>query len=261
MSSASETTSPSKPSSSRSIRSTAALSVAGTSSTAGTITCAVITARTPAATAAAKGGRSRWRRVAASMSSTGSPTCESVRVPPCPGKCLAQAATPADCRPSTKALACRDTRSVSLPKPRSPMTGLSGSEPTSTTGARTRSIPAARLWRPMACATRRVVPRSSNLPSAACPGQEEPVAASRRVTSPPSSSLATTTPGRSACRAAVSCATSCVTLWAKRQTPPMPRSTRRASQSGGALPTKLGISVASTSRANAGSVGATTVSP
>ena len=44
---------------------------------------------------------------------------------PCPGKCFAHAATPAPCRPRTKAATCRATSSPSAPNERMPMTGFS----------------------------------------------------------------------------------------------------------------------------------------
>ena len=78
-------------------------------------------------------GRRPWR----------STSCVSMRVLPWPGKCLAHAATPADCRPVTAAAACRATRAVSAPNDRVPMTGLSAAVFTSTDGARSTLIPSA----------------------------------------------------------------------------------------------------------------------
>ena len=74
----------------------------------------------------------------------------SVPVLPCPGKCLAHAATPAPCRPATAAAACRDTRPVSAPKDRVPMAGLSAEPSTSADGARSKLIPRAARSAPIA---------------------------------------------------------------------------------------------------------------
>ncbi len=95
---------------------------------------AVMTAFTPAATAARNGLRCSVN-CSGPKSIRGSPRWESPAVSPWPGKCLAQAATPADCRPRTYAAVCRATMSPSLPKERTPMTGLSGLELTSASGA------------------------------------------------------------------------------------------------------------------------------
>ena len=134
MSSASLTTSPSNPSSSRSNRMAAGLTVAGSGPSERTTTCAVITALTPASTAARNGSSS-------GASTTGSSWCESCRVSPWPGKCLAQAATPARCVPRTNAATWRATSSGTEPKARIPITGLSGFVFTSATGARFRFTP------------------------------------------------------------------------------------------------------------------------
>ena len=76
--------------------------VAGWSgSRAGTRMCALITARVPAAMAARNGASSRSVSTAGSASMRGSAWWESTAVSPWPGKCLVQAATPADCRPVT----------------------------------------------------------------------------------------------------------------------------------------------------------------
>ena len=98
-------------------------------------------------------------------------------VSPWPGKCLAQAATPADCRPSTQAAACRATSAGSAPKLRTPMTGLSGEELTSTSGARSRSdAERARARVPMPAADRaRESPGRRAGRARRCPAYGEPV--------------------------------------------------------------------------------------
>ncbi len=76
--------------------------VAGRSgSRAGTRMWALMTARVPASIAARNGTSSRERSTSASASMRGSAWWESTAVSPWPGKCLVQAATPADCSPVT----------------------------------------------------------------------------------------------------------------------------------------------------------------
>ncbi|GAA3419819.1 hypothetical protein GCM10018952_60680 [Streptosporangium vulgare] len=112
------------------------LSVAGFSgSRAGISRCPHMTARTPAATAVRKGGRSRSARSRGEACRVGRAWWESVWVSPWPGKCLAQAATPAPWSPEIQAAVCRETSSGSAPKERTPITGLTGLALTSATGA------------------------------------------------------------------------------------------------------------------------------
>ena len=171
MSMASVTISPRKPSCWRNRPvSSGRLTVAGTVSYAGTTRWAVITARTPASMAARNGTRAPAASVAASSRIVGRPACESTVVFPCPGKCLAQAATPSPCRPSTKAATWAATRAGRSPKARTPITGFSGSTLTSATGAKSRSIPASSRSRPIEAATWRVSARSSIWPRARLPG-------------------------------------------------------------------------------------------
>ncbi|PSK61312.1 hypothetical protein B0E53_06787 [Micromonospora sp. MH33] len=112
------------------------LSVAGSSgSSAGTSRCPVITACAPAVTAARNGASSTASSRARSPPMRGRSWWESTRVSPCPGKCLAQAATPPACRPRTQAAVCRATRAGSAPNERTPITGFAGFELTSASGA------------------------------------------------------------------------------------------------------------------------------
>ncbi len=144
MSRASLTTTPSKPSSSRSTPITLRENVAGRCGSIDETTMwEVMTDATPASTAARKGASSRSWSTSRVTSTRGSPWCESTTVSPWPGKCFAQAATPVDCRPSTQAAVWRATRAGSSPKLRTPMTGLSGEELTSTSGARSSPMPSA----------------------------------------------------------------------------------------------------------------------
>ena len=90
---------------------------------------------TPDRASARKGTSSTARRRARSWGRCGKAWCESWLVSPCPGKCLAQAATPADWSPLASAVPRRATSPGSREKLRSPMTGLCGFVSTSTTGA------------------------------------------------------------------------------------------------------------------------------
>ena len=142
MSRASLTITPRKPSRSRSSPRIVALSVAGSSgSSAGTTTCEVITAAVPASIAAANGTSSRAASVDMSTFSTGSARWLSTAVSPCPGKCLAHAATPADCSPRVHAATWTAASDAEDPKLRVPITGLSALEFTSATGPRSRVMP------------------------------------------------------------------------------------------------------------------------
>ena len=243
MSSASLTTSPSNASSSRSSLIAAGLTVAGSGPSERTTTCAVITALTPASTAARNGSSS-------GASTTGSSWCESCRVSPWPGKCLAQAATPARCVPRTNAATWRATTSGTEPKARIPITGLSGFVFTSATGARFRFTPTAASSAAIAAATASVSSTSSTTPRPSALGNELPCSTSSRVTSPPSSSSATSNRGASSRSAAVNAA-SCSGSWtfvAKRQTPPSPSASHGRSHSGRSGPAKLGTRQAAASR-------------
>ena len=175
---------------------------------------------------------------------------------PWPGKCLAVAATPVDCRPATQAAPCRATRSASLPKLRTPITGLSDRELTSTHGAKLTVQPASRSDQPMAAAVSRVVSTSSSRPSTALPGNGAPVAAKSRVTSPASSSTAMIAYGFAAMIESVK-ARSCVAeemFSAKRQTPPNPALSRSRSQLGSTVPANPGSRVSSNVKSPASSV-------
>ncbi len=88
-------------------------------------------ARTPSSIAARKGHSSTSCSSSRLTATTGRLWWESSEVSPWPGKCLAQAATPADCNPLIQAAVRRATRPGSAPKERSPITGLSGLELTS----------------------------------------------------------------------------------------------------------------------------------
>jgi hypothetical protein len=209
--------------------------------------CDVMMLRVPAPMAAANGSSSRARRVSSGRSTIGIARCESEDVSPCPGKCFALAATPVDCRPSTHATVWRETRSGSAPKLRVPMTGLRSSELMSASGAKSSVMPAAASSRPTVSAIRRVRSRSSMRPRMALPGYGDPVRWCRRVTSPPSSSTATTAFGFAWRIAAVSSRT-CdgeAMLVANRQTPASPSASRSRSQPGSVVPSKPGSSTPS----------------
>jgi len=172
ISSASLTTTPSKPSSPRSRPVTAAEeNVAGRSPVSpGTRRCPGMMAKDPAAMAATNGGRSRVRSSASVPEIVASARCESPAVLPCPGKCLAHAATPALCRPATAAVTWRATRFGSDPKDRVPTTELPPGESTSAHGARLVLMPSRARSPPIAAYTPPVSATSSATPSAAFPG-------------------------------------------------------------------------------------------
>ena len=203
---------------------------------------AVMIERTPAAIAARNGTSGPASSSASETSVAGSARCESSDVSPCPGKCLAQAATPAACWPSTNAATCAATRAGSAPNERIPITGFSGFEFTSATGARFRLTPACRSSAPIAWPIDRVSATSSRYPSASGPGYGEPPRTCRRVTSPPSSSSDTSVSSRSPRSRPDSRATCSAsrTLVANRTNPPTPASTQRSAQSGASRPWKGG---------------------
>lgn len=88
----------------------------------------------PASTAARKGGASSSSHCSRVCVMTGKPVWLSVAVSPCPGKCLAHAATPERWYPVTSAATSSATASGSAPKDRTPITGLAGLTFTSATG-------------------------------------------------------------------------------------------------------------------------------
>ena len=86
---------------------------AGPSPSAGTSTCAVITASSQGAIR--QGARCSASNCAGPRSIRGRAVWESVAVAPWPGKCFAQVPIPASISPVAKARACRATRSGSSP--------------------------------------------------------------------------------------------------------------------------------------------------
>ena len=198
-----------------------------------------MTARTPAATAARNGGRSRPVTTASPSGTTATSACESSSVAPCPGKCLAHAAIPADCSPRTAAAPCRATSSEEAPKDLVPTTGFSGAASTSRHGARSRLMPSAARSAPIAACTRWVSATSSTAPSAALPGYGLPESYQTRVTSPPSSSVATSTSGaapRSVLVSAVKASGPAAMLGAKSVTPASPRHSASSTHRGATVP-------------------------
>src|SRR5436309_3421444 len=105
--------------------------------------CAVISAGMPAATARAKGTSSSAASARRERRTRGRTKCESPALAPCPGKCFPQASTPARPRPRASATPRRATRAGSVPKARSPITRLRGSDQTSSTAPGRRSMPPA----------------------------------------------------------------------------------------------------------------------
>ena len=189
---------------------------------------------------------------ARSTSMRGIAWCESTAVSPWPGKCLVQAATPADCSPSTYAAVCRATScgvGAEGPYADDGVVGVGvdvgGRRPVEVDAA--GGQPAAELAGDRRGSVRCRRPR----PARGCRGRTSPYATSRRVTSPPSSSMATSTSSRSARSWAVSAA-SCSGDWRRcGRTGRRRRGLRRAvrsSQSGAVVPVKPGCRTARASR-------------
>ena len=100
--------------------------------------------RAPAWIAAWNGRSSRSRSCSSGRSTTGRARWESCAVSPCPGKCFALTATPSASWAATQAAVWALTSSGSPPKLRTPITGLSGFELMSASGAKLRLTPTAR---------------------------------------------------------------------------------------------------------------------
>src|SRR6185437_13792740 len=174
---------------------------------------------------------------------------------PCPGKCLAQAATPAAWRPATAAAACLATSAVSAPNDLVPITGLSAAVFTSTDGARLRLTPSSARSAPRAWWIASVSATSSTAPRAALPGYGDPVWCAILVTSPPSSSIAirgSPAASRSSAISPASCAWLAM-FGPKKVTPASPSPSADSTQAGVDDPGDGGISSASASRARPGS--------
>ena len=110
---------------------------------------------------------------------------------PCPGKCLALAATPVDCSPAIQAALCcghplRVRAEAADPDHRVVRVGVD------VDGGREVHVAPdpAQLPADLARPAYRVMSRSSIRPSTALPGYGDPARAKSRVTSPPSSSIA-----------------------------------------------------------------------
>src|SRR5690625_3790895 len=129
------------------------------------------------------------------------------------------------------------------------MTGLAGSVDTSSTGARSRSMSQEARIAPSAWPVWRVSSVSSTSPSAQAVGREEPVAAWSRVTSPPSSSIATRQSSARAwtARASPWAVTTSGVLWPNRITEARPASSTSPSHGGSVVPVKGAISTPSAS--------------
>jgi hypothetical protein len=152
------------------------------------------------------------------------------------------------------ARAWRETRSGSSPYERVPITGFAGSVETSSTGESTRSMSQAARRSPSASPARAVSETSSIRPKAQAVGRDEPVAACRRETSPPSSSIATSTSSQrswiDAARAAAVSGSG--VLYPNRMIEPRPASSASPAHSGRVVPSIGAISRVSTSRSHSG---------
>ncbi len=161
-------------------------------SSSGYTTWAVISAGIPSRIARRNGTSSRSRRVFLPAGTNGSSLWESVEVSPCPGKCFPTARIPRDISPAANAMPRRPASSGSEEKDRSPITGFSGFETTSSTGAKSTSIPATRSSAPIAS------PRAPAISALRRPNREQARAGGNsvyggfrnRATRPPSWSTA-----------------------------------------------------------------------
>src|SRR5581483_9989392 len=190
-----------------------------------------MSAGSPARMARTKGTSAVVASARRERETRGSTWWESPTVSPCPGKCLPQASTPAPRRPRASASAMRATRRGSRPKARSPITRLRGFDQTSSTGAKSRSMPTAASSRPIARPTASAACGSSVAPMTAAGGKWVN-GRGRRWTRPPSWSMAISggtpaPPSWSAATSARSCAAE-RTLRRKRMTPPGGCSAKKA---------------------------------
>ena len=134
-----------------------------------------MTARAPAAMAAANGGRSRLREHGESTSIRATMSCVSVRVLPWPGKCLAQAATPAACSPRHRRGGVPGDQVRVGAEGADADDRVVGAVFTSADGARSRLMPQLGQVVAERAVTARVSAGSSTAPSAALPGYGLPV--------------------------------------------------------------------------------------
>ena len=183
---------------------------------------------------------------------------------PWPGKCLAQAATPAPCSPRTNAATCRaDELGVGAERADADHRVLRVR--VDVRDRREVEVHAGRASSaPIAAATRSVSSTSSTTPSAALPGYElrsPPRAASRRRPPRRSRRAASARSERSSAVSARSCSR-LSTFHAKRTTPPRPSASRRRTQSGATGPSKPGkMQARRAARARAHPLTAPAVSP
>ena len=151
----------------------------------GTSTWATMTAGTPAAMAAPKGTRSFVR--SSSMGATGASwTWGSADPPPIPGQCFTTEIRPADCCASMMAVAKPDTAAGSSPNDRVPSPEPL---PTSATGPKFMLKPRSRMA--VAYGSKSVAASCGVSSAMVSADGSSSIAAPRRCTVPPSSSLAT----------------------------------------------------------------------
>src|SRR5690606_721788 len=134
------------------------------------------------------------------------------------------------------------------------MTGFAGSVETSRTGARSRSTSQAASTSPRARPAARVRSTSSISPSAQAVGRKDPVRAWMRVTSPPSSSIATAQSGARSCttRESAAAVAGSGVLCPKRMTEASPAPSTSSSQVGSVVPVKGAMSTPSASASQDG---------
>ncbi len=201
--------------------------------------------RIPARIARRNGTNSRARSVSRAARTTGSSSWESAEVAPCPGKCFPTDRTPPWPRPAANAIARRAASSASPEKARSPITGLRGLESTSSTGAKSMSIPTERSSAPTAAPNSLAIPafRPRKREHERAGGKSEKCGPRKRATRPPSWSTAIS--GRGAPRrAAPRISRHRARTWAGDSTfrenstipPTSPRASHRAAFAGSDVP-------------------------
>jgi len=214
-------------------------------SSAGYMTCAVMSAGIAARAARRKGSSSRRRSVSLRVRTTGSSKWESADVSPWPGKCFPTGRIPRESDPFANAIPKAAAARGSSEKARSPMTGLRGLLSTSRTGAKFTSIPTARSSAAVAAPTASAMPPSLRLKREQARAGGNPVngGSFNRATRPPSWSTAISGRGlprpaaeRTSRQRSSTCAGLSM-LREKRTTPPTcPPASHRESSAGSDFP-------------------------
>ncbi len=209
--------------------------LAGSGPRAGKVTLDIITAGAPASRTGRNPLAATLTTSSRGTSKTTGPSWLSASSP-CPGKCLAAAATPARRSPSTKAPARTPASPGVAAKDRSPMAASAAPPSASTTGAKARSKPRSRKVVPRSAATS-AISAIERCPRVRADGVEPRMGRSRE-TRPPSSSTLTRSPrGARWRRPSTSARTwaASTTLGPSMITPPTPRAETSAARGSSAV--------------------------